>query len=108
MGNRILLADSDPDFGREFKSELASHNLELLWSNDGDSALSAVSSRKPELLVTETMLPLLSGYELCQKLRNTIYGKSLPIIVVASSIEKEEILEFSKLNDSHSFYLFSL
>jgi two-component system, cell cycle response regulator DivK len=90
---RVLLADCDQDTRQMYGEFLRQSSVELDEAADGREALAKALARPHDVIITETRLPGISGYELCQLLRRDVATKSTPIIVVtaeafATSLER--------------------
>src|SRR5437667_11853901 len=82
---RALLVDSDDDT-REMYAEymrLASYDVEQ--ATDGRQALAIAVSRRPNVVVTETQLPGIDGFNLCRLLRADQATSATPIVVVTGT-----------------------
>ena len=66
---RILVIEDDPAILRGLADNLACESHDVLTAGDGERGYSLARSAKPELIVLDLMLPRMSGYELCRKLR---------------------------------------
>jgi two-component system, chemotaxis family, response regulator PixH len=77
-----LLADRDADTRLMYAEYLRQLTYEIDEAEDGREALAKAISRHPTVIVTETRLPGMSGYELCRLLRNDPVTILIPIIVV--------------------------
>jgi two-component system cell cycle response regulator DivK len=88
-----LLADRDDDTRQMYGAFLRALSVDLDEASDGREALAKALSRPHDVVVTETRLPGINGYELCQLLRRDMATKATPIIVVtaeafASNLER--------------------
>src|SRR5262249_22496293 len=79
---RILVVEDDPAILRGLVDNLACESHEVLTSADGEQAYALARSRKPDLIVLDLMLPRMSGYELCRKLRGE--GVATPIVMLTA------------------------
>ena len=79
-----LLADCDSDTRQMYGEFLRRSAVELDEASDGREALAKALSRPYDVIITETRLPGISGYELCQLLRRDVATKTTPIIVVTA------------------------
>jgi len=79
---RVLLVDLDTDTREMYREYLRRSALELDEASDGREALAKALSQPRDVIVTETRLPGIDGYELCQLLRRDLATKTTPIIVV--------------------------
>ena len=57
---------------------------------DGEAALAAVAEDKPDLIVLDLMLPLISGLEICRQLRRRPETRGLPIIMLTARGEESD------------------
>jgi DNA-binding response OmpR family regulator len=66
---RILIVEDDPAILRGLADNLACESHDVLTAGDGEHGYSLARTGKPDLLILDLMLPRMSGYELCRKLR---------------------------------------
>ena len=81
---RILLADTDSDARDRYRAYLQLAGCDVVDAGDGRDALVKAFSHRPTLVVTDTRLPLIDGYALCQVLRRDPTTRTVPILVVTS------------------------
>jgi len=79
-----LLADRDDDTRRIYGEFLRHVSVDLDEASDGREALAKALARPHDVVVTDTRLPGINGYELCQLLRRDVATKATPIIVVTA------------------------
>jgi CheY-like chemotaxis protein len=79
-----LLADRDADSRQMYAEYLRQLTYEIDEADDGREALAKAISRRPSVIVTESRLPGMSGFELCRLLRSDPSTKRIPIIVVTA------------------------
>src|SRR5438067_11041599 len=77
-----LIVDRDADTRRMYAEYLSLANYRIEEAADGRDALALVLANRPDILVMETRLPGISGYDLCSLLRNDAATQSLPIVIV--------------------------
>ena len=82
--SRILIADDEP-FNRELlEAFLSEGNYELEYAADGQETLDKTASFKPDLILLDVMMPKLSGYEVCEKLKKEPETSSVMILMVTA------------------------
>jgi len=69
MKTKILIVEDDPHILLGLEEVLQSEGFEIASCQRGDGALEAVSKFQPNLILLDVMLPGLSGYDICKKLR---------------------------------------
>ncbi|MCR9420535.1 response regulator [Vibrio sp. RM-69-4] len=83
-GPVLLIADDEPVNLRVLDSFLRLEGYQVRTAKDGNEVISAVEKEKPELLLLDIMMPGLSGYQVCEKLRETYDHAELPIIMLTA------------------------
>jgi CheY-like chemotaxis protein len=78
----VLLADQDRDTRALYREWLAQSGWDVDEAQDGREALAKAIGHRPALLITETRLPFIDGYVLCQLLRSDVLTCDVPILVV--------------------------
>ncbi len=88
----ILVVDDNPQ-NRElleaYMEEL--DGITTIGAANGEEALSKVASDKPDLILLDIMMPRMSGFEVCEKLKADPATKDIPIIMVTALQETGDI-----------------
>jgi len=88
---RVLVVEDEPAILRGLADSLRFESYEVLTATDGEEGYRAARQHHPDLILLDLMLPKLSGYELCQRLRKE--GANTPILMLtARSEEADRIL----------------
>ena len=77
-----LIVDRDADTRRMYAEFLALSDCLIEQSEDGRDALAKVFSRQPDIVITESQLPGISGFDLCALLRQDAATRGIPIVMV--------------------------
>jgi two-component system KDP operon response regulator KdpE len=83
--SRILVVDDEPQITRVLRTVLTSQGYQVQTAAEGQSALSSFTAWRPELVITDLVMPHMDGLELCRRIRAV---SSVPIIVL--SVKGEE------------------
>ncbi len=86
---RILLAEDDRALRRFFEIVLDRAGYKVIPAADGLEAMKLALSTQIDVVVTDAMMPNLSGYEFCRFLRNSQTLAHLPVILL-SALERKE------------------
>jgi PAS domain S-box-containing protein len=89
---RILLVE-DEDAMRSHLSEMLSDEFEVDTAANGEQALIAVLRTRPELIVTDIVMPLLDGVELVRLLRETPSTSTIPVLLTSGRAPEELRIE---------------
>ena len=69
MASKVLIVDDEPNIVTSLEFLMRQRGYETRVARDGDEALAAVESFRPDLVLLDVMLPRRDGFEVCQKLR---------------------------------------
>jgi DNA-binding response OmpR family regulator len=70
MGNLVLIADDDADIVRFVALNLRLEGFEVIVASNGQDALDTALDARPALVLLDTMMPCMDGYEVCSRLRD--------------------------------------
>src|SRR5438874_1418842 len=79
---RILIVEDDAQLARLYVAALALQRVGAARAGDGVSALRAIESQRPDLIVLDLMLPALNGWAVLHELKSNPLTSDIPIIVV--------------------------
>jgi CheY-like chemotaxis protein len=79
---RILLVEDAPFLRYAFGRLLRMHGFEVKEANDGREALACVPKFRPQLVVTDLMMPGMDGIELIRRLRADPETAGLPVVAI--------------------------
>lgn len=83
---RILIIEDDRAILRGLKDNLEYDKYEVLTATDGEQGYCLIQEKKPDLIILDLMLPKMSGYELCRKVREE--GLNTPILMLTARGEE--------------------
>jgi DNA-binding response OmpR family regulator len=84
----ILAIEDDPAILRGLSDNLRFEGYEVIAASDGETGYRLQRERKPDLIVLDLMLPRMSGFELCRKLRAE--GIQTPILMLTARSEEPD------------------
>lgn len=88
---KILIADDEPSLRLLVRATLSvNKSFELIEAADGNEALLKVQNEKPELILLDVMMPKLSGFEVCEKLKNDPATKNITIIMLTAKGQQSD------------------
>ena len=89
----ILVVDDDPVNAQAVSNHLELHRWSSVVVHCGEDALSVLSTSKVDLVLLDVMMPRMSGYEVCRKIRETQSREALPVILLTAKNDMESELE---------------
>jgi PAS domain S-box-containing protein len=88
----ILIADDNADM-RQYLVRLMQERYEVQTVPDGQAALAAIRKRRPELVLTDVMMPNLDGFGLLHELRSDPATRTIPVILLSARAGEESRVE---------------
>lgn len=89
--SRILLVDDDVDLAELVKTKLASEGHEVTAINTGEGAFELAKRVKPEIAILDVMLPGVTGYQICRKIRIDPELYNTAILLLTALGEEPEV-----------------
>lgn len=80
----VLVIDDDDDIRHYLSTELKD-TYKVLTANDGGEGWRTILKQKPDLVVTDVMMPVMDGIELCRKIRQNINVNTMPVIMLTAA-----------------------
>ena len=81
---KILIVDDDENIAELISLYMTKECFETMMVHDGESALTAIDTFEPDLMLLDIMLPGMDGYQVCREVRNRM---NLPIIMLSAKGE---------------------
>lgn len=89
--SRILIVDDNQQNCELLEAYLSGEGYQIDVAYDGISTLERVVVEQPDLILLDIMMPKLSGYEVCQQLKQKDATRNIPIIMVTALNEVADI-----------------
>ncbi len=84
MAFKIVVIEDDPKTARLINTLLTAEKYEVVLAADGEEGLNAVSEHRPDLIITDILLPKKDGYIVCEIIRKDQNLKHIPIILLSA------------------------
>jgi len=88
----VLLAEDDKDI-REYLIESLSGRYQVIGVADGKDALEQAKEINPDIIISDILMPVLRGDEMCRQLKSSVETSHIPIILLSGLHERENILQ---------------
>ena len=82
---KILIVDDEPDVVSLMQRALESEGFETVQAYDGIAAIDLAETERPDLILLDIMMPMMSGYEVCQQMKANPQTQAIPVICVTSA-----------------------
>jgi DNA-binding response OmpR family regulator len=91
VSKKILIVDDEPNIVTALEYLLQRSGYEVLLAQDGEAALKQVEQHLPHLVLLDVMMPLKSGYEVCQRMRERADWQHIKIIMLSAKGREAEV-----------------
>jgi len=88
---RVLIVDDDPQSAELLEAYLSDSGYEIQTAADGEETLRKVGSWQPDLILLDIMMPRISGFEVCKRLRASPATRSIAILMVTALDNQSDI-----------------
>ena len=87
---KILLVEDDNNLREIYGERLLAEGYEIVAARDGEEALSVAITEKPDLIISDVMMPKISGFDMLDILRQTPETKDVKIIMMTALSQAED------------------
>lgn len=91
MVNRVLIVDDEPNIVAALEFLLEKNGYEVKVAGNGTDALEQLDAFRPDLVLLDVMVPKLSGYEVCQRMRAEPRWRDIKIVMLSAKGREVEV-----------------
>lgn len=84
MVKKVLIADDEPNIVTSLEFLMERNGYEVKVARNGEEALAFVGTFQPNLILLDVMMPLKSGFEVCQTIRENMAWNDIKIIMLTA------------------------
>lgn len=88
---KIVVADDDLDLCELLEMKLRQSNYEVFTAMDGVQALKIVRSIRPNLVILDIMMPLMTGMEVLRELKSETATADIPVILMTAKRRESDV-----------------
>jgi two-component system alkaline phosphatase synthesis response regulator PhoP len=81
---KILIVDDEQDIVDLLSVSFKREGFQVISADNGENALELVSTKKPDLVILDLMLPGIQGFEVCKMIRSDPENANLPILILSA------------------------
>ena len=93
MFERILIVDDEPAARTALTALLRREGFEVSAVSDGASALAQCGSFRPDLILSDIVMPGMNGFEICRRIKATPETRLTPVVLITGLSETEDRIE---------------
>jgi DNA-binding response OmpR family regulator len=88
---RVLIADDNPQGAELLEAYLGDCGYDLRTAADGEETLRAVADWQPDLILLDIMMPRISGFEVCKRLRASPATRDVAVLMITALDQPSDI-----------------
>ena len=88
---KILIVDDEPDCISIIQCRLEWSHYNVITANNGREGLKKASQEKPDLILLDTNMPEMNGYEMLERIRKNSALKDTPVIMVTALCDAKDV-----------------
>jgi two-component system, OmpR family, alkaline phosphatase synthesis response regulator PhoP len=89
--SRVLIADDNPQGVELLEAYLSGTDYEIRTAADGEATLKQVQEWQPDLILLDVMMPKLSGFEVCKRLRKDAVTRDIAVLMITALDQPSDI-----------------
>jgi DNA-binding response OmpR family regulator len=89
--SRVLIADDNPQGVELLEAYLAEADYEIQTAADGEETLRKVRAWRPDLILLDVMMPRISGFEVCKRLRAAPETADIAVLMITALDQPSDI-----------------
>ncbi|MEP0822911.1 MAG: response regulator [Ignavibacterium sp.] len=93
MNERILVAEDQPHIRALIQYKLRNSGYQVVAVEDGEAALKSARESKPDLILLDVMMPLMTGFEVLAALKQREETRHIPVLLVTAQSSETEVLK---------------
>lgn len=94
---KIMLVEDDNNLREIYEARLLAEGYEIVSAKDGEEALATAVKEKPDLIISDVMMPKISGFDMLDILRSTPETKNTKVIMMTALSQAEDKARADKL-----------
>lgn len=94
---KVMLVEDDNNLREIYEARLKAEGYTIVSAKDGEEALVVAKAEKPDLIISDVMMPKISGFEMLDILRNTDGLRDTPVIMLTALGQSEDQTRADKL-----------
>ncbi|MDH5210511.1 MAG: response regulator [Betaproteobacteria bacterium] len=91
MSKKVLIVDDEPNIVAALEFLLEKNGYEVKVAGNGADALEQLDAFRPDLVLLDVMVPRLSGYEVCQRMRAEPKWRDIKIVMLSAKGREVEV-----------------
>jgi DNA-binding response OmpR family regulator len=100
MATKVAIIEDDLAISQMYRLKFEAEGYNVETAENGELGLELIDQMRPDIVLLDLMMPVMTGEEMLQKLRATKWGAKIKVIILTNRGEQEISPEVKKLNVS--------
>ncbi len=96
---KILIVEDESTTRALLVAELEKVGYQMFHSKDGEEAFQVIKAVRPDLIISDIVMPEMDGNQLIRRVRASGFGKNIPVIVLTSHGQMQDYFELMGVDD---------
>jgi Response regulator containing a CheY-like receiver domain and an HD-GYP domain len=88
----LLVVDDDHDI-RKLLVDIFHPTYKIIEASNGEEALVIALEKQPDVILSDVMMPVMAGTELCEKIKRNLNTSHIPVVLITAKSEYENVVE---------------
>jgi two-component system response regulator ResD len=97
MSTKIAIIEDDQAISQMYRIKFEAEDYDVETAENGELGLELIEKMRPNIVLLDLMMPVMSGEEMLAELRATDWGKTIKVIILTNRGEQEIPPEVKKL-----------
>lgn len=89
---KILIVEDSPIQAESLKRLLVKVGYDVVVAKDGAEGLAIAQKERPNLIISDIVMPVMDGYEMCRKIKESKELAEIPVLLLTQLVESEEVI----------------
>lgn len=94
---KIAIIEDDPTINQMYRMKFEAAGFDVRLASDGKTGVALVEAFGPDLILLDMQMPVMTGHEALKKIRDSDWGKVIPVIILTNMGEEESPKELRSL-----------
>jgi two-component system phosphate regulon response regulator PhoB len=98
MPTKVAIIEDEPAISQMYRFKFESEGFQVQIAENGQTGLALVEKMRPDIILLDLMMPIMSGDQMLRKLRATEWGADIRVIILTNLSKNEAPQEFRLLH----------
>jgi DNA-binding response OmpR family regulator len=94
---KIAIIEDDPTINQMYRMKFEAAGFDVQLASDGQRGVSLVEAFRPDLILLDMQMPVMTGHQALAQIRAAEWGKDIPVIILTNMGEEESPKELRNL-----------